>query len=416
MMQPQQELIKRSGYSYEEHEVVANDGYITQLVRLVSPLVKRADLKKPPVMIHHGGNIDMSLYLASSSIQHHPEKYPRSVEDGPITSSNRSLAFMLANNGYDVWLIGTRGSNLANQKFVKRPDDGQRTMADWNYKEEGLSQGQFKDQVKRLDENYYQYGLDDIAATELKRQVDKVREVTGSKEFSMYTYSLSTPTSATFLSRNPEYAKDCRVYVQMGPAIFPKHVTFFSKAYFDLICPELPTRGIGFFPFYRANKLLEKAIVKISKSVKLRYSIVRKFLNLFFGPSKKYNTNMELNILARIWQPVSFKSIKQYCQNSKSKKFQQFDYGNERNIQVYGSVEPAKVNISNIQVQNYAIVYGERDTLATPEAVQRIKKEVNKPIELIEAPGYNHLDLIAGVENDIYVNLPVLRLLNRYSN
>lgn len=111
-----QQIITRSGYQHETHKVLADDGYITEMIRIINPLADRRNLKQPPVMLLQGGLSDQSIWVWASSIQHHPEKYPRVVsQDGPISSWNRSLGFMLANNGYDVWLVGSRGSNERNQ-------------------------------------------------------------------------------------------------------------------------------------------------------------------------------------------------------------------------------------------------------------------------------------------------------------
>lgn len=294
-------LIKRSGYDYEEHYVVADDGYVTQLVRLINPLAVKTELKSPPVLLFHGANIDNSAYLLASSIQHHPEKYPRSLEeDGPITSSNRSLAFMLANNGYDVWLMSTRGSNKQNQAYV---EDVAAAREQPNFRP---SKSDFKF-VKKNKKKYWNYGLDDIIQYELHNQIDKVRQLTNSDEVSIFCYSLSTPTTMVFLANHPDYAKKVRIYTQMAPAIGADHFTTLDRVYFEKLCPKFPTRGLGFTPTYFVKPFVAAAVLKLSEYKKVKYSFIASFLTSLFGPSLKYHTNLERNFLARVFRPVSFK-------------------------------------------------------------------------------------------------------------
>lgn len=224
------------------HEVIADDGYITELIRVINPLVERKNLRKPPIAVHHGASIDTTAYVSASSIQHHPEKYPRSYEqDGPITSSNRSLAFVLANNGYDVWLVPTRGSNPENERHTQ-DENGQNNIYNGDNSGKGMTFGETKDEYERA-KNYWLYSLDDIINHELRRQYDKIKEVTGSKELSIFSFSLSAPTTLAFLGSNPEYAKDIVTFVSMGPAMAADHSTTVTKTFFEKLCPKFPTRG-----------------------------------------------------------------------------------------------------------------------------------------------------------------------------
>lgn len=407
----QQQLLDRSHYEYEEHYVVSDDGYITLLVRVINPLVERADLRGPPVMLYHGANIDQSAYLLSSSKQHHPEFYPRYDCDGQLTSSNRSLGFMLANNGYDVWLIGTRGSNELNQGYTNDLESV-RGNANFNLTEENF------ELVKKNRKKYWSYGLDEIIKYEIRAQIDEVLRLTGANEVSLLSFSLSTPTTMAFLAANPDYARRVRVYFQMAPAIAADHFTSIDKLFFERLCPHFPTRGIGFLPSYSLSETARKLIIETSKVNKIRYSLIYKFITTLFGPSLKYHTNLERNLLAHIFQPVSFKSIKHYCQNSVNKKLTKFNFDEEKNTKVYNNVQPPVYNISRLEVQNWVVLSGTYDALADATTVQRLieKTSTPKPVTHIVCPGFNHVDFQGAVENAKYVNLPILDILNQNSD
>lgn len=396
--------------------VTADDGFITQIIRIINPLVDRANLRKPPVLLHHGASLDVTCYLIASSKQHHPEKYPRTAADGPITSSNRSLGFVLANNGYDVFLISTRLSNQFNMGHTKDAA-GVNNIPNGNNTGKNMTAGETANEYERSP-FLYQTGQDDVVSHELGPQITLVLNVTGSQEFSMLSYSLSTTTTIAFLALHPDYAKRARVYMQMAPPIAATHFTAFDKLYFEDICPLLPTRGVGFTPTYIETPVVRQFIIESSANTAFKYSVIYEILVQLFGPSPLFNTNLERNSLAHIFMPVSFKTIQQYCQNSVARAFRKFDYGPVANLQIYGTPEPPTYNISRIEVQNYVIISGSTDGLADPATVNRVAATVSSPTPVRRIIGdmYNHYDLIAGTKVDEQIVLPILAEFNRVSS
>lgn len=95
-----------------------------------------------------------------------------------------------------------------------------------------------------------------------------------------------------------------------------------------------------------------------------------------------------------------------------------FDYGEKKNLEVYGTPNPPEYKISPLEVKNWIVISGPNDALASPSTVKRLIENVKtrKPVTHIIAPGYNHLDLVAGLEVDKFVNLPLLDILNKNSS
>lgn len=387
---------------------------MTLILELINPKANQTQLKKPPILLFHGANIDMTSYLSSSSIQHHPEKYPRTAADGPITSSNRSIGFSLVNYGFRVFLIGSRGSNRHNQGHLKDAQGRNRVADNANFQGKNLTQGEI-DYIYERNPYYWLFSQDDEIALDTKNQIDKVRNLTGTKEYFLFAFSLTTPITLAFFTQNPDYARDCKAYMQMGPAIAASHVTDqFDYLYFEQLCPQFNSSGIGFFPTYTTQPQVRSLITFLDNSMFLRYTLVEAITNTIFGPSPIFNTNLELNTIAHVLEPTAFKMTQQYCQNSVAKKLQKFDYKSD-NMRHYNQSTPPKYG-TYMEVQNWGILTGTGDGLADLATVDRLVNTVSspKPVEVFYAPYYNHLDMFAGTESDIYIVFQIIRFFNRF--
>ncbi|KAK7339353.1 hypothetical protein VNO77_20014 [Canavalia gladiata] len=107
-------MVETQGYTCEEHEVITEDGYILSLQRIpTSRSGKKAD--KQPVLLQHGLIADATTWF--------------------LNSPNESLGFILADNGYDVWLASTRGTKYSRGHKSLNPND----MDYWNWSWEELA-------------------------------------------------------------------------------------------------------------------------------------------------------------------------------------------------------------------------------------------------------------------------------------
>ncbi|KAL0400170.1 UNVERIFIED_CONTAM: Triacylglycerol lipase 2 [Sesamum radiatum] len=106
--------VEAQGYSCEEHKVTTKDGYILSLQRIPTG---RSDGKKtgtkPPVLLQHGLMSDALTWLSNSP--------------------DESLGFILADNGFDVWLANVRGTNYSSGHTSLSPNDPE--FWDWSWDE-----------------------------------------------------------------------------------------------------------------------------------------------------------------------------------------------------------------------------------------------------------------------------------------
>ena len=107
-----EEIVKDYGYPFEQHFINTNDGYILKLFRIPHDKIasKNDEEKRPPILIQHG-IFDSSDFVVS----HGPEK---------------SLVFVLADFGYDVWVANSRGNKHSRQHKTLNPD---KDKAFWDF-------------------------------------------------------------------------------------------------------------------------------------------------------------------------------------------------------------------------------------------------------------------------------------------
>ncbi|KAL5076181.1 hypothetical protein RYX36_015165 [Vicia faba] len=101
-------MVETQGYKCEEHTVTTNDGYILSLQRIaVERSGKKAD--KAPVLLQHGLFCDAVVWL--------------------FNSPKESLGFILADNGFDVWLANGRGTKYSTRHTSLTPNE----MGYWDW-------------------------------------------------------------------------------------------------------------------------------------------------------------------------------------------------------------------------------------------------------------------------------------------
>jgi len=94
------QIIQTKVYQCEEHKVITNDGYILGAFRM--PYGRNSSTRGRPVLLIHG-----LLDAAVTWVMNFPDQ---------------SLAYMLANAGYDVWLGNLRGNYYSRAHVKYNPD------------------------------------------------------------------------------------------------------------------------------------------------------------------------------------------------------------------------------------------------------------------------------------------------------
>ncbi|KAK9060416.1 hypothetical protein SSX86_021120 [Deinandra increscens subsp. villosa] len=96
-------MVLPRGYPCEEHYVRTNDGFVLSLQRI--PLGRAGGKKgiRVPVLLQHGLLMDGITWL--------------------LSPPDQSLALVLADNGFDVWIVSSRGTKYSRGHAYLKPED-----------------------------------------------------------------------------------------------------------------------------------------------------------------------------------------------------------------------------------------------------------------------------------------------------
>ena len=166
------ELIRSKGYPAEDHDLQTDDGYILTIQRIPAPRIGR-----PVVFLQHG-------LLDSSTTW-------------VINFPNQSLAFVLADAGYDVWLGNVRGNTYGLRHVslnVNQPE-------------------------------FWDFSWDEFSRYDLKAMVNYALKVSDQESLFYVGHSQGTLIAFAELSQNREFRSKIRLFMALGPVATVGHLT-----------------------------------------------------------------------------------------------------------------------------------------------------------------------------------------------
>ncbi|KAL1473263.1 hypothetical protein MTO96_038804, partial [Rhipicephalus appendiculatus] len=172
-------LIGDNGYPLETHEVTTEDGYIVQMHRIPhgrEGSCAHINVSKDRWCGGRGPVFLMTGLLADSASL---------VLDFP----GQSLGFVLADNGYDVWLGNTRGNTFGRKH--RTLDVKSRSF--WNF-------------------TFHEHAIYDLPA-----QIDYVLSETGRSQLLYLGMSQGTLIFFTMMSERPEYNDKVKAFAGLAP-------------------------------------------------------------------------------------------------------------------------------------------------------------------------------------------------------
>uniref|UniRef100_A0A670ZK81 Lipase n=1 Tax=Pseudonaja textilis TaxID=8673 RepID=A0A670ZK81_PSETE len=343
------EIINFHNYPSEEYHVETEDGYILLINRMPHG---RHNAARPVVFLLHSVLGDGSHWISNQP--------------------HNSFGFILADNGYDVWLGNSRGNIWSSNHKTLKP--WQKEF--WSF-------------------SFHEMGYYDIPAV-----INFILNKT--KQQQLYYVGHSEGTTAGFISFSswPELAEKIKVFFGMGPIATLTYAT-------------TPVLKIWVYPPLR----IFSAPTFIRKLSALFCNFQPKFCELvmsFIAGSNTPNVNM-----SRIDMYIAHCPAGTSAQNILHWKqvgfvFQAYDYGTKKkNMEKYNQMTPPVYKIEDIKIP-VALWSGGNDLFANITDVEALIARLSNVIYHQHVPEWQHLDYIWGLDATEVMYMRIIEIMKRY--
>ncbi|XP_063381227.1 lipase 1-like [Cydia fagiglandana] len=373
-------VIRKYQYPYESHHVLTEDGYILGAVRIPHGRDQNNQPgSKPVVLILHG--------LLSSSA------------DFVLLGPGHALSYMLAEEGYDVWLLNSRGNFHSRNHTTLDPN-------------------------RRGDPSFWAFSWEEMGRFDLPAYIDYILEVTGQEKVHFIGHSQGATSFLTGMSLRPEYNEKIISFQGLAPAAFfynNRNPVFLNIAPFErvlevselnfiLILPkEIHCRivgkqslagQLGIYEILGRNDLLTPLLMQVCRDGIFTQTLC-KLLVQYDRNDGIFNTKFQTMFPAFLGHAPSGSSIRQlthYGQNIRFGTFSRFHYGHIQNLITYGRVNPPPFNLNLITARSY-LHYALSDFEADYRDVLLLE-ELLPNARAIQVPraGFTHIEFIWGMD------------------
>ncbi|XP_050664430.1 lipase 3-like isoform X2 [Leptidea sinapis] len=350
------DLAAKYRYPLEEHTVVTPDGYILQMHRI--PYGRDNNNEpgdKPVVFVMHG------LWGSSA--------------DFILMGPGSGLAYLLAEEGYDVWMGNARGNYYSRRHEWLRPD-------------------------ALLNTAFWNFSWDEIGHIDLPSMIDYTLEYTGKQQLHYIGFSQGTTSFYVMGSLRPEYNDKIISMHALAPIAYMAHVpNLLLRAlapFATQIADVTNLLGIGellshsaFYTWAGQTLCTDEAVFQ---------PVCSNILFLLSGYSPdQLNTTMLPVIFGHFPAGSSIRQFTHYLQGISQKGFRRYNFGLLRNQNIYGSISPPDYNLGKITAPVF-LYYSENDALSGVLDVERLYNELPFAEKFLNADSnYGHIDYLYGI-------------------
>lgn len=368
---PTDVMIIEAGYPTEVHTVVTEDGYILHMHRIPHGRGDSYNHTRKVVFLQHG--------LLSSSA------------DWVVTGPGNSLAFLLSDRGYDVWLGNFRGNTYCEDHI-----------------DPSISKKKF-----------WEFSWDEMAKFDLPAMLTHVMAVTGQNRFHYVGHSMGTLSYYTACNYHPWIANATKLMVGYGPHTIVPHMTSpiftLMAKYMDNL--EFILEHLGIYEFAPSNWLMQWLASEICDEAMVTQAICRNIMFLVAGYNKNEMNNTILPyILGHTPAGTSTINMLHYGQSAMHGSWLGMDYGTDvANFVHWNSTTPPAYSYEPVTAP-CALYWGQSDWLVVPEDVAYLRDHLPNVVKYVrvEEDEYTHLDFIWAIHNPTLLYGPTMDLMEQY--
>lgn len=362
------QMIRKEGYSAEAHVVATDDGYLLTMHRIPGAPGSQA------IFLQHG-------VLGSSA-------------DWVILGKGKALAYLLADQGYDVWLGNFRGNTYSR---------GHVSLSINNPK-------------------YWEFSFHESGIHDLPTMITYIVKLKGDFLKAYIGFSMGTTCFYVMASERPEIARLLQSAYSLAPVVYVKHV----QSPLRYLAPIATNYKVIFYLLGEGEFLPQNFLIKrLAKYLcYINFWEEKICANSFFVlvgfDNAQFNYTLMPVILNHTPAGTSSKTLVHYAQEIQSGFFRQYDYGRKQNMQVYNSTEPPKYDLSKIKIP-ITLFCADNDWLSSSVDVIRLSNELPYKPKMYKVPfkNFNHIDYLWAIDAPKLIYKPLLEMLRNsthYSN
>ncbi|KAL7145944.1 hypothetical protein ABFS83_06G008100 [Erythranthe nasuta] len=355
------------GYKCQEFQVTTDDGYILSVQRIPEGRTRvRRGHKRPPVLLQHGILVDGMTWM--------------------LNTPQQSLATVLADNGFDVWISNTRGTRFSRRHLTLDPTDPE----------------------------YWNWTWDELVTHELPSIIGFVFKQTGHK-IHYVGHSMGTLIALASLSnRKLHKVKSAAL---LSPVAYLTHMkTDLGIVAANIFVGEILTTMFGMAEFNPKGDAVAMFLNALCAGSGLNcYDM----LTVLTGKNCCLNASTVHTTLKNEPQPTATKNLVHFAQTFRYGVLSKFDYGNA-NFEHYGESTPPVYNLSNIR-RDFPLFlsYGGQDALSDVQDVATLlkilKSHKKDKLQVQYIKHYAHVDFVLGTTAKDIVYNQIIAFFRRHN-
>lgn len=358
------EIVISRGYQMELHKIITSDNYILTAWR-----INKNVTKYDPVILQHG-LLDSSFSFI-------------------LNEPNESLAYILADQGYDVWLTNNRGDKYSNEH---------------------------SEYISSSDARYWDFTYDEFAQYDLPAHINYIKAKTQREKVIYIGHSQGTTQFFARMTLDSSLQDSVKLFFGLGPVIYANNqqsflinlvkTTYFAEFLYDI--------NLNTFLYIHSDNVpfLGFLCGKVS-------GVCIDVVSLICGQTDVTHSNRSKMSVMASHEPggTSMKNIVHWMQNLRGTKFQMFDYGKTKNLEKYGTEYPTPYNVDNLMnftIPKYLFI-GSKDYLANVDDYERLLDLLPKESTFsYSIEDYAHLDYIWGVDANEKIYQNIIKIMEEH--
>ncbi|EGG25252.1 carboxylic ester hydrolase [Cavenderia fasciculata] len=363
-----EQIVMGYGYPCESHYVTTQDGYILQLFRIPYGQSGDTHTTRQPVLLQHG--------LLDSSFT------------WIVNLPGQSLAYILADQGYDVWMGNNRGNTYSTNHTTLSPESAQ----------------------------FWDFSFDEMGRYDLPATMEYVVQSTGYKTLPYIGHSEGTIQAWISYLSNSSVVDWAPLFIGLGPVGNVSNIQNNGLKYMAIHNIDTDLAKMGMLRFLPSPTLLRSLFVDFCLGCDECCAGV---IEALCGPHRGAFNDSRMSVVAG-HEPggTSLKNMQHWAQGVREKQFQAFDYGSSSaNILHYNDPAPPVYDVRNFPSSvKVALFSGGMDELADPIDVSDLVKQLPSSSLLVWKiiPNYAHLDYVWAIDANTVIYQDVVQLIQKY--